>query len=338
MRDADLGAVATMYSQLAGVLAGFAFAGVVVIVSGSLGGSASDGRQAFVLREALATMVCSFFGLALAALTYAAMGADANRPGSLAAEHLFAGVQFLIAGQFSVFSVLALIQASIGGDVFYYANRLLSQFSAIPMFALLCLGVDLYCDIRYPQGGPDWISVCIVLLIALLTVWGAFGYLSYGWVATRRLHVASWTAISRLYVERRKSLLAIAASGLFIMTSCTLAVCFLVAHDASARWTPPLAVAVVMLLVGFLGAATLPIYLYLTRIQPQPFARGDRVALAADKHYLTGNIEEGAPGTVTAIHGSAAYHVRYTVQFDHRDAKTTRLYAHDLVRLPDDPA
>ncbi|GAA3391055.1 hypothetical protein [Cryptosporangium minutisporangium] len=336
MRDvADLGAVAALYSQLAGVLAGFAFAGLVVIVSGSLGGYTFNERQAFALREALATLVCSFFGLALAALTYAAMGVDADRPGSLAAQHLLAGAQFLIAGQFSVFSVLALLRAAIGGDVFYYANRLLSQFSAIPMFALLCLGVDTYCDIRYAQGGPRWVSVSLVVLIVVLTLWGVFGYLTYGWVATRRLHVDSWTATHRIYVERRSSLLAIAIAGLFTMTSCTLAVCFLAAHDADARWTPPLAVAVVAVGVGFLGASTLPVYLYLTRVRPEPFACGDRVALVDDKHYLTGTIEEGARGTVTAIVGPAKFRVQYTVRFDHRDDETNQLDSHDLVRLPE---
>lgn len=94
-------AVAGLYSQLAGVLAGFAFAGLVLVVTHHLSGPpplASDEvvtETAKPSTESVLLLFASFIDLVLVSLTYALTAGGSD--GAVSLAHVIAGVAFAFA-------------------------------------------------------------------------------------------------------------------------------------------------------------------------------------------------------------------------------------------------
>ena len=95
----NIGDTSGLYSQLTGVLAGFSFTAVVIAISRSLeSANQQDDQVKASLDEAMPMMICSFLGLVVTSLTYAAITGDADNTGRATIEELVGGLAFAIAG------------------------------------------------------------------------------------------------------------------------------------------------------------------------------------------------------------------------------------------------
>jgi hypothetical protein len=98
--------IAGFYSQLAGVLAGFAFAALIIIATMRL-----PAEQQQQVASAYRPLMCSFFGLVATSLNYAVMVGEPRRSGRSAAVGAAAGVSFVAAGAVLAFAILVTLDS-----------------------------------------------------------------------------------------------------------------------------------------------------------------------------------------------------------------------------------
>ncbi|PRY36625.1 hypothetical protein LY71_12546 [Geodermatophilus tzadiensis] len=94
----DEAAIGGLYSQLTGVLAGFAFAGLALVITQRLTSDPDEHQDEVEETDNSALLLfAAFLGLALCSLGYAVLGGEENR--NLATvEHVVMGVGFTSAG------------------------------------------------------------------------------------------------------------------------------------------------------------------------------------------------------------------------------------------------
>ncbi len=100
----DYSTVAGFYSQLAGVLAGFAFAGLVALVAAQL----TSGNRAGVVLQSFAPLISSFIGLVATSLNYAIISSEGHTARGAGLETV-GGLGFCVAGLMLFYSILVLL-------------------------------------------------------------------------------------------------------------------------------------------------------------------------------------------------------------------------------------
>jgi hypothetical protein len=103
----DFSEIAALYSQLAGVLAGFSFAALIAIAAVRL----SESSPQRSLTSAYRPLMCSFFALVATSLSYGVMVGERERSGRSAAVGAAAGVGFVAAGSLLVFAILVTLDS-----------------------------------------------------------------------------------------------------------------------------------------------------------------------------------------------------------------------------------
>ncbi|MGJ5898783.1 hypothetical protein ACSCBZ_43640 [Streptomyces niveiscabiei] len=249
----DVGTVAQLYSQLAGVLAGFALTAVFIVISHFLGEAAPTGRREEALRGALPALLAAVLGLVFSSLTYCAVAADGDNYGRALFEHVVAGVGFSVAGALLIFAAVLLIEGALPYDSVYYARRLLGQGAPLPMFGLLCEGVYAYGAEENGGRAPGWLGVLVVGLLCLVAGVSAVGYVAYG-----------RGELERFRVRDGGSGRVVAVGGLTVVTVCLLGV-VVTTGVTGTGCSVPMGVVVAVLLCGFLAAVGLSGWLFVTR-------------------------------------------------------------------------
>ncbi|MDX3133362.1 hypothetical protein PV367_27090 [Streptomyces europaeiscabiei] len=249
----DVQTVAELYSQLSGVLAGFALAAVFIVISHFLGEAAPTGRREEALGQALPALLAALLGLVLSSLTYCVVAADGDNPGRALFQHVVAGVGFSVAGALLIFATVLLIEGVLPYDPVHYARRLLGQCVPLPIFALLCDGAYAYGKAYNGGRAPGWLGALIVLLLSSVLAVSVLGYAAYGRPGLDRIRVTGGGATR-----------AIAVSGLSIVTVCLLSVVTTMGL-AGTGCSVPIGAVVTVLLCGFLAAVGLCAWLFVTR-------------------------------------------------------------------------
>jgi hypothetical protein len=98
---------AGFYSQLSGVLAGFAFAGLVALIAARIGGRSSSGDLAVAYRP----VVSAFVGLVAASMSFALVAGDQTSVGRASSLETAAGLGFAAAVLTLLYSMLILLHA-----------------------------------------------------------------------------------------------------------------------------------------------------------------------------------------------------------------------------------
>ena len=102
----NLPAVAGFYSQLAGVLAGFGFAGLVTLIAAQL----NSGTTATKTLESGTPLIGAFIALVTSSLNYAVVAGEPIGSARVAALHTIAGLGFSVAGVMLLYSILVLLR------------------------------------------------------------------------------------------------------------------------------------------------------------------------------------------------------------------------------------
>lgn len=248
----DLGTVAQLYSQLTGVLAGFALTAVFIVVAHFLGGAEPTGRREEVLRQALPLLVAAVLGLIFSSLTYCVVAADGDNPGRALFEHDLAGVGFSVAGALLIFAAVLLVEGALPHDSAHYARRLLGQGAPLPMFGLLSEGVYAYGRAYHGGRAPGWLGVLVVGLLGVVAIVSVAGHVAYGRVELDRFRVSG----GRTWL--------VAVGGLAVVTVCLLGVVVTMAV-AGTGCSVPVGAVVAVLLFGFAAAIGSSCWLFVTR-------------------------------------------------------------------------
>jgi hypothetical protein len=103
----DFATIAGFYSQLAGVLAGFAFAGLIALAAAQF----TSGTHATGSLESFLPLVSTFIGLVSASLNYAIIAGESG-PGRSAMLETVGGLGFCIAGVMLFYSLVVLLHGA----------------------------------------------------------------------------------------------------------------------------------------------------------------------------------------------------------------------------------
>ncbi len=169
----DNAQVAALYSQLTGVLAGFAFAALVLVLTRRLEGSEtpshhSEGNGG--VDGALGLLFSAFIGLALSSLAYAVIAGETTNPARASLEHVIAGAGFGVSAMVLMLALLELLIAAAPGLDTYF--RIVVGV-VVPLVVLMYTynGVlDLVSHIDRRSSLPFVGGVCVVLLVVVLAV------------------------------------------------------------------------------------------------------------------------------------------------------------------------
>lgn len=122
-QDFDFSAAAGLYSQLAGVLAGFAFMAITLVLNRSHRrealGVADPAEERIQDSRCIAAMACAFLGLVATTTMYATASAEracALTNGRAASEEVLAGVAFAFSLYTLLFAAVQLVSASSLGS------------------------------------------------------------------------------------------------------------------------------------------------------------------------------------------------------------------------------
>lgn len=238
----DIAQTAGLYSQLAGVLSGFAFAALVVILTSRL-----TAEQALLHNdETTRTMVSCFVGLILVSLAYAVLAGETTNSGRAASVELLAAPGFIAAGMLLLLAILALLRTverlspdttNGGSDSIHLVRLLLAHVAPAILAASLYGGVDDYSDARYGSHAFRTIDLVLVICYLFVVVAPVVAY-------RKRYKYASDTTR-----KRDVRTLAYAAVGL---AACSAIATFLVSAsidkcDALPQWVASLAITIPML-------------------------------------------------------------------------------------------
>ncbi|MFE7853332.1 hypothetical protein [Streptomyces sp. NPDC057403] len=245
--------MAQLYSQLSGVLAGFALTAVFIVISHFLGETTPSGRQAQSLGQALPGLLAALLGLILSSLTYCIVAADGDHKGRALFEHIVAGVGFSVSGALLIYATVLFIESVLPYDSAHYARRLLGQCLPLPVFALLCDGTYAYGKASNEGRAPAWLGMLIALLLSVVLAISVLGFAAYG-----------HPGLDRIRVTGDRFIKAIAVSGLLTVAVCLLGVeaTMGIAGDGCSL---PIGAAVAVTLGGFFAVLALSAWLFLTR-------------------------------------------------------------------------
>jgi hypothetical protein len=152
----DYSAVAGFYSQLAGVLAGFAFAGLIALLAAQM----TAGRRSGIALQSFAPLISAFIGLVATSLNWAIIASEGHTARGAALESV-GGLGFCVAGLMLFYSLLVLVHGVAAG---------VSSAESGWTLAILARTVRL-------------VGQCINLGMAPLIV-----FLFYGWVTDQEVY------------------------------------------------------------------------------------------------------------------------------------------------------
>jgi hypothetical protein len=257
----DIAQTAGFYSQLAGVLAGFAFAAIMVLLTARMAPPTKPESEVQPFSGATRLLVVSLMGLILASLNYAILAGDSPGTHRSASLELVGGVSFGTAGLSVMYAIVLTIDgvtlAAHGAhhdlqSVGDFLRATLATVLTPLVFALVYLGVQ---DFTYTSAGPGIYPIDIIswMLLLIQVATGITMYIRYG--RKRRL--------SR---DAREHLIKVAASvilGLIIVTTIAFAVLAAALYDNQAGG--PAFVPYAAIIVAFLGATGFAHHLSRTR-------------------------------------------------------------------------
>lgn len=168
MLNFDVAVTSGLYSQLAGVLAGFAFGVLVIVLTSQAAADQSpmaDDRITHVLTSCL-------LGLILVSLTYGVLAGETTNAGRAAMVELVAAPGFIAAGMLLLLSIYMLLGAAEKPTRSTATFRgttpmvrfVLAHVTPVILTASLLGGVDDYSDARW--GNHQFRTVDVVLTVA----------------------------------------------------------------------------------------------------------------------------------------------------------------------------
>lgn len=259
----NISLTAGFYSQLAGVLAGFAFAGVMVLLTARMAPPSKPSEEVQPFSGATRLLVVSLVGLILASLNYAILAGDLPGSHRSASLELVGGVGFGAAGLALIYAIVLTVDGvniaahDVHDDLKSVGDFLRATLAIIltPLiFALIYLGVQ---DFTFTAYGPGIYAIDIfswALLATQFTI-GITSYIQHGRKDRKRLSHDS-----------RERLIKIAASftfGLIIATTISFAALAAALYDNAADG--PEFVPYAAMIVAFFGATGFTHHLGLTR-------------------------------------------------------------------------
>lgn len=235
----DEAQVGALYSQLTGVLAGFSFAGLTLVITLRLSSHAdpetanalpddsasanvqpatdSSAAKASMDHSAL-LLFASFLGLTLSSLGYAVLGGQKNL--ALAAvQHVVAGVGFTAAALLLLLAIREML-APVAPDAYRFAHRVVG--SGAPLVAALYVLSGAWDAARRVFDEPGWsvLLIPVSLVLGSATAWGVVRHLRRAPdspLATRlsRVGIFTWAAGSGVTISLIASLLVPVLDGIY---------------------------------------------------------------------------------------------------------------------------
>ncbi|WP_409496107.1 hypothetical protein [Amycolatopsis sp. cmx-11-12] len=266
----NIAEIASLYSQLAGVLSGFAFTGLLLLLTARLSPAGSSTHETTPLVPPTRFLIVSFVGLLISSLTYAALAGDVPKSRRLASLELVAGLGFAASGLLLFYAIaLTFDSLSIASERVNFALDSVGSFIRLIlatiltplMFFFLYLGIQDY-NIATQRKAIGALDITAWALILLQIIIGTTVYL-------RLSGKKSLTG-----KKREKSLRMAASFALSLIIGVGIWFASLAALLYDATMTGPLFVPYLVLFVSFLSANSF-VY-HLARTRPAPNDRVNR--------------------------------------------------------------
>ncbi|WP_143267170.1 hypothetical protein [Amycolatopsis thailandensis] len=260
----NIAETAGFYSQLAGVLAGFAFAGIMVLLTARMTPSSRSTQEVQPFAGATRLLIVSLVGLILSSLNYAILAGDLPGSHRSASLELVSGVGFGAAGLSLIYAIVLTIDGvnSAAHDIHQdlksvgeFLRAALATVLTPLIFALIYLGVQ---DFTYTAAGPGVYAIDIVSWI-LLAVQFITGIVSY----RQHSHSRQRKRLGHHERERRIKIAATVSFGVMISTTISFATLAAALYDNAANG--PWLVPYVAIAISFLGAISFARHLARTR-------------------------------------------------------------------------
>ena len=181
----NISETAGLYSQLAGVLAGFAFSAIFFVLSTRL----SPGVVISDLARTLRLMICGFVTLVLSSLFYALLAGETSNSGRAAMVQLVNAAGFISAGTLLLLSLLALLNRIEHASMPSGAGPAIPASGSIPLLRAvlahglplilslsLYSGVDDYSDARHQLESFRFVDLIAVLAAAIALIGPVVAY------------------------------------------------------------------------------------------------------------------------------------------------------------------
>ena len=254
----DIAASAGLYSQVAGVLAGFAFATMTLLVAphiipGSTGG-------AFPLGDLARILMSAFIILILTSIGYAVLGGEPIPAGRAATEEGILGTAFGVALVLIVYTIVLVfdeVEAANPGANIVVAARFARVILAVPMTWLVSTyvfaGLGDYAHARYGPHSQGWIFDLVAL--AAIASQLCFNIYSYFF----------WSPSPWPPQARAKALNLLSYISLSVVAAAVLAVAVVSSVANNPCTSPPQAFEYVVLFVNIALMSMMTFYLVKTR-------------------------------------------------------------------------
>jgi protein-S-isoprenylcysteine O-methyltransferase Ste14 len=204
---------AGLYSQLAGLLAGFAFTALMLLATTR----ASTGKRNRAFSDATRILVAAFLSLLLNSVSYAVLAGDPGTDGRTASEEPILGVGFAIAGALVIYAIVSTLDAvnhltkkpsHTSREVENSTRDALAVAFAPILVLYVYLGVQDYEDFRYrpchPVTALDWLGWTLVFVqaVASLLIYPVLSYsvVRFKW-SRPRVRYTPWVSRSLLIVS-----------------------------------------------------------------------------------------------------------------------------------------
>lgn len=225
----NISTTAGLYSQLAGVLAGFAFAALILLLTGRITpGSTGATTSGHAFARATRVLVVAFIGLVITSVDYAVLAGDTSGSPRSATLELLSGLAFATSGALLMYAVALTfdgVNAAIDStanadllDVGCYIRRVLAIIVTPLLLFLLYLGVQ---DFKYASNRSRLDSVDLVSLsmIAFEIVAGASYYRYRTRHCARRLSNVQKEAATRRMANGALTLTLAASIGVSVASA-----------------------------------------------------------------------------------------------------------------------
>ena len=183
---ADLSAVASGYLTIAAVLAGFAFSGLILLLTIRMFPDAAS-RLPRSYPAAVRALLAAFISLALVATDYAFVGGLKASPGPAASHSVLYGHAFAIAAMQLVYATLLVVgTAEASGTKLFPMESVFSTFQKVVVFALtpfialsLLAGTTEYKQLH--PGGEKVLDVVLVSICVAVALFALVWLVTRGW-------------------------------------------------------------------------------------------------------------------------------------------------------------
>jgi hypothetical protein len=171
----DIPTIAGFYSQLAGILSGFAFTALMFLAATRV--NASNQKAAF--SNTIRILFTAFICLVLTTLGYAVLAGQSGTDGRTASDSPILGVGFIVSGVLVVYAIVLTLDATseVSHEVAASTRHLLAGGIAPLVVGYIYLGVQEYEDVRYGTCHGveplDMLGLSLIV-IQLLAGWGVY--------------------------------------------------------------------------------------------------------------------------------------------------------------------